>query len=173
MTFKLILENLRHRPLRTLLSVLLIAIPVTLILTLVGLSQGMLEDSARRSRGVGADILVRPPNSSVMNFSAATMPQNLVKWFQQQPHVTVAVGTAIALVSGITSVSGVDLEEFSKLSGGFRFIERGPFKGPDEILKLVKVFAGRGIDLCTIGFGMGEYNDQMMVKLADHSPPPR
>jgi len=134
LTFKLILENLRHRPLRTLLSVLLIAIPVTLILTLVGLSQGMLEDSARRSRGVGADILVRPPNSSVMNFSAATMPQNLVKWFQQQPHVTVAVGTAIALVSGITSVSGVDLEEFSKLSGGFRFIERGPFKGPDEIL---------------------------------------
>jgi putative ABC transport system permease protein len=80
-TFKLILENLRHRPLRTLLSVLLIAIPVTLILTLVGLSQGMLEDSARRSRGVGADILVRPPNSSVMSFSAATMPQNLVKGF--------------------------------------------------------------------------------------------
>ena len=58
------------------LSVLLIAIPVTLILTLVGLSQGMLEDSARRSRGVGADILVRPPNSSVMNFNAASMPQN-------------------------------------------------------------------------------------------------
>lgn len=40
-------------------------------------------------------------------------------------------------------------------------------KGPDEILKLVKVFAGRGIDLCTVGFGMGKYNDQMMVKLAD------
>jgi putative ABC transport system permease protein len=70
----------------------------------------------------------------MMNFSAATMPQNLVKWFQQQPHVTVAVGTAIALVSGITSVSGVDLEEFSKLSGGFRFIEGGRFKQPDEIL---------------------------------------
>lgn len=42
----------------------------------------------------------------------------------------------------------------------------GP-KGPDEILKLVKVFAGRGIDLCTVGFGMGQYNDQMMAKLAD------
>jgi putative ABC transport system permease protein len=133
-TFKLILENLRYRPLRTLLSVLLIAIPVTLILTLVGLSQGMIEESAKRNRGVGADILVRPPNTSVMSFSAASMPQNLVKWSQQQPHVTLAVGTAIAVVSGITSVSGVDLGAFSKMSGGFRFMEGRPFKGPDDIL---------------------------------------
>jgi Ca-activated chloride channel family protein len=43
----------------------------------------------------------------------------------------------------------------------------GP-KGPDEILKLVKVFAGRGVDLCCVGFGMGQYNDQMMVRLADN-----
>src|SRR5204862_459505 len=35
------------------------------------------------------------------------------------------------------------------------------------ILKQVKVFAARGIDLCTIGFGMGEYNDKMMQQLAD------
>jgi putative ABC transport system permease protein len=134
LTFTLILENLRHRPLRTLLSVLLIAIPVTLILTLVGLSQGMLEESAKRSRGVGADILVRPPNTSLMSFSPASIPQNLVKRLQQEPHVTLAVGTAIAPVSGITSVSGVDLEAFSKMSGGFRFIEGGPFKGPGDIL---------------------------------------
>ncbi len=60
MTFKLILENMRYRPLRTLLSVLLIAIPVTLILTLVGLSRGMLDESKERARGVGADIMVRP-----------------------------------------------------------------------------------------------------------------
>jgi putative ABC transport system permease protein len=147
-TFKLILENLRYRPLRTLLSVLLIGIPVTLILTLVGLSQGMLEESARRTRGVGADVWIKPPNTSVMNFSAANIPQNLVKWAQQQPHVVVAVGTAVALVSGITTVNGVDLEAFSKLSGGFHFIEGGPFKGPEDILvdeyyaKEKKVHAG-------------------------------
>jgi putative ABC transport system permease protein len=153
LTFKLILENLRHRPLRTLLSVLLIAIPVTLILTLVGLSQGMREESARRTRGIGADILIKPPNTSVMSFSAANIPQNLVKWAQQQPHVTVAVGAAVALVSGITTVNGVDLEAFSKLSGGFRFIEGGPFKQPDDILiddyyaKQKKVHAGDYIDV--------------------------
>jgi|GEM_PF-658983 len=41
-------------------------------------------------------------------------------------------------------------------------------KGPDEILNLVKVFAGRGIDLYTVGFGQGQYNDKMMVQLADN-----
>jgi putative ABC transport system permease protein len=56
---KLVIENLKHRPVRTLLSVLAIAIEVTMILTLVGLSRGMLDDSARRARGVGADIWIR------------------------------------------------------------------------------------------------------------------
>jgi ABC-type antimicrobial peptide transport system permease subunit len=112
LTFKLILENLRHRPLRTLLSVLLIAIPVTLILTLVGLSQGMLEDSARRTRGVGADILIKPPNTSVMSFSAANIPQNLVKrlpglrgvwpafWNSQIQYALFAFLTALSLLIG-------------------------------------------------------------------------
>jgi putative ABC transport system permease protein len=134
LTLKLILENMRFRPLRTLLSVLLIAIPVTLILTLVGLSQGLLQESAKRTRGVGADILVRPPNTSLLSFSVASMPQNLVRWMEQQPHVTSAVGTVIAVVSGITSVSGVHLPAFEKMSDGFDYIEGGPFKQPDDIL---------------------------------------
>ena len=50
MTAKLVLENLKHKPMRSLLSILLIGVPVTLILSLVGLSHGMLEDSQRRRR---------------------------------------------------------------------------------------------------------------------------
>ena len=134
MTFKLILENMRHRPLRTLLSVLLIAIPVTLILTLVGLSRGMLDESKQRTNGVGADIMVRPPGSSVISFSGAPIPQGLVKKLRQEPHVVQATGVIAQQVSGLTSVFGVDLDEFNRISGGFDFIEGGPFRGPDDIL---------------------------------------
>ena len=134
MTFKLIFENLRHRPLRSLLSALLIGVTVTLMLTLVGLSRGMLDESAKRTRGVGADILVRPPGTSLLSFSSASMPQNLVKALQQRPHVTAAVGTVIAPVSGITSVSGVDLPEFEKMSGGFEYLEGGRFQRPEDVL---------------------------------------
>lgn len=134
MTFKLILENMRYRPLRTLLSVLLIAIPVTLILTLVGLSRGMLDESKQRTSGVGADIMVRPRGSSIISFSGAPMPQSLVKKLRQEPHVVQATGIIAQQVSGITSVVGIDWDEFKRMSGGFDFIDGGAFRGPDDIL---------------------------------------
>src|SRR5450631_4720827 len=64
---RLVFENLRYRPVRTLLSVLAIGIEVTMILTLVGISYGTLDETARRARGVGADIVVRPPASSIIS----------------------------------------------------------------------------------------------------------
>jgi putative ABC transport system permease protein len=133
-TFKLIFENMRHRPLRTLLSVLLIAIPVTLILTLVGLSRGMIDESKERTRGVGADIMVRPPGSSIISFTGAPIPQGLVKKLRQEPHVVQVTGVIVQQLSGITGVSGINLDEFNRMSGGFTYLEGGPFKGPDDIL---------------------------------------
>jgi putative ABC transport system permease protein len=57
---RFVLSNLTHRPVRTILSVLAIAVEVTMVLTLVGVSYGTLDGTARRARGVGADILIRP-----------------------------------------------------------------------------------------------------------------
>jgi len=134
-TYKLILENMRYHPLRSLLSVLLIAIPVTLILTLVGLSRGMLDESKNRTTAIGADIMVRPPGSSIITFSGAPMPQGLVKKLRQEPHVVAATGVITQPVGGgISNVFGVDLNEFNNMSGGFNFIEGGPFKQPNDIL---------------------------------------
>jgi putative ABC transport system permease protein len=131
---KLVLENLKHRPVRTMLSILAIAIEVTMILTLVGLSRGMLDESARRARGVGADIWVRPPGSSAISFSSAPMSEGLVKFFSEQPHVTVATGTIAQPIGGIDTVTGVDLAKFSHLNGGFRYLAGGPFRGDDDIM---------------------------------------
>ena len=52
MIHRLVFENLKHRPIRTLLSTFAIGVQVTMILTLVGLSEGMLGDLAKRSRGM-------------------------------------------------------------------------------------------------------------------------
>jgi putative ABC transport system permease protein len=133
-TAKLVFESLRHKPVRTLLSALLIGVPVTLILTLVGLSRGMLEDSARRAKGVGADIVVRPPGTSLISLSSAPMSEKLVAVLAQDPRAAVVTGTVIHPVSGVTTVTGVDLESFNRMSGGFRFVEGGPFRRPEDIL---------------------------------------
>ena len=53
MVTKLVVENLKHRPVRTLLTVLAIGLQVTLVLTIIGLSRGLVQASATRNRGVG------------------------------------------------------------------------------------------------------------------------
>ncbi len=56
---KLVIENLKHRWVRTLGSAMIVGILVASLITLIGLSRGMLEESASRARGIGADIVLR------------------------------------------------------------------------------------------------------------------
>jgi putative ABC transport system permease protein len=130
---KLVVENLKHRPLRTLLSVVAISIQVTMVLTLVGLGEGMMNEQARRARGVGADIFVRPPASNVITVSA-NMTSKWVDKIRQQPHVVVATGILLHPTDQFNYVTGVDLAEFNKLSGGFHFVAGGPFEHPDDVM---------------------------------------
>jgi putative ABC transport system permease protein len=131
---KLIAANLTQRPVRTLLSVLLIAIPVTLMLTLVGLSHGFVDDSSRRTRGIGADIIVRSPDSRIGTVGLSNLPVKLINRLEQIPHVTFGTGVASHLVSGWTVVSGIDVPAFEKMSGKFVFREGHSFEKPDDIL---------------------------------------
>ena len=71
----MVFGNLMLRPLRSLVSLLAVAVEVSLVLTIVGLTSGMLKDTAQRIEGVGADIMLQPPSASVfLAFSGAPMP---------------------------------------------------------------------------------------------------
>ena len=129
-----VLSNASHRPVRTLLSVLAIAVEVTMILTLVGLSYGTLDATARRTRGAGADIIVRPPGSSVIGLSTAPMTDRLLGVLMKQPHVTLATGTVVQPLAGLDTITGLDLPSFDKMSGGFHFLQGGPFQADYDIL---------------------------------------
>jgi putative ABC transport system permease protein len=131
---KLVVENLKHRPVRTGLSILAIGVEVTMMLTLVGLSHGTLNESARRARGVGADVIVRPPGTSVISLSSAPMPDKLLGFFEQQSGVDFATGTMIHPLGGLSTITGVDLEAFRRMNGGFRYLEGGPFANPNDLL---------------------------------------
>jgi putative ABC transport system permease protein len=120
---------------RSLLSILLIAVPVTMILCLIGLSRGMSEDSQARARGIGADVIVRGSSaSSVTSFSGASVNEGLVKFIEQQPHVKMATGVIVHSVEFPLTASGIDLDEFGRMSGGFQYLSGGPLKNDDDIL---------------------------------------
>ena len=132
---KLIFANLTHRPVRTLLSVLAIAVEVTMILTLVGVSHGTLDSTAQRARGVGADIVVRPPNSTVMSsLSSAPISDKLPAVLMQEPHVVLATGTVIQGLTWPNSITGLDFAAFNKMNGGFSFLEGGDPVNENDII---------------------------------------
>ena len=106
-----------------------------MILTLVGVSYGTLDGTARRARGVGADIMIRPPGSSILvGLSTAPMSDKLVTFLASQPHIALVFGTTIQPLSGFDSITGLDLDQFSKMSGGFQYLEGGPFANDQDML---------------------------------------
>src|SRR6202161_4302574 len=88
MIWDLLWSNLGVRPLRSALSVLALSLQVFLVLLIVGLTSGVLADWRTRTEGVGADIIVQPPNSSIFfALSNAVMPQDLTQIIASLPAV--------------------------------------------------------------------------------------
>ena len=132
---KLIFANLTHRPVRTLLSVLAIAVEVTMILTLVGVSHGTLDSTKDRAKSVGADIMVRPPGSSVMSsLNSAPMSDKWLGLVLQQPHVVAVTGTVVQSLQFPDSITGLDFDTFKKMSGGFRYTHGGDPVNDDDVV---------------------------------------
>ena len=134
---KMIVANLTHRPLRSLISILAIALEVTLILLIVGLSMGMLNDSRQRQAGIGADVIVTPPGSSAMvGITGAPASIKVADIIAKLPHV-VAVAPVLYQLStagNVELIYGIDLKTYDQVTGGFRYLEGGPFQGPDDAL---------------------------------------
>jgi putative ABC transport system permease protein len=133
---RMIAANLAHRPIRSLISIVAIALEVTLILMIVGLSLGILDDSKQRQAGIGADVIVMPPGSSFfVGLTGAPMSIKVGDIVAELPHVvTVApVVTNVSSSGALEVISGIDLKSYEAL-GPFRYLSGGPFQGPDDAL---------------------------------------
>ena len=133
---KMIVGNLLHRPVRSLISIVAVALEVTLILLIVGLSLGMVNDSKQRQAGIGADVVVMPPGSSyIVGLTGAPMPIKIGDVLAKLAHVKVVapVITQVSTNGNVEIIAGIDLKSYEAL-GPFHFIQGGPFQGPDDVL---------------------------------------
>jgi putative ABC transport system permease protein len=132
----MIVQNVLHRPLRTLITVIAVAVEVTLVISVVGLTSGLLSDVAKRTEGVGADIMVQPPSSSaIMAFTNAPMPVSLGEKLRQLDFVQSVAPVLLQFNSnGLEIVYGIEPESFREVSGGFVFHAGHDLAGPDDIL---------------------------------------
>ncbi len=133
----MIVGNLVHRPIRSLISIVAVALEVTLILLIVGLSLGILNDTRQRQAGIGADVIVMPPGSSfIVGLTGAPMPTKIGGVLAKLPHVEVVapVITQISAAGSLEVIAGIDLQSYESLSGGFQYLKGGPFQGPNDAL---------------------------------------
>ena len=134
---KMVLANLVHRPIRSLISIVAVALEVTLILLIVGLCYGIMNDSKNRTAGIGADVIVQPPGSSFLaGISGAPVSVKIGDVIRKMPHVRVVspVIWNIATGGGLEVIDGIDLASFEGLAGRFRYVAGGPFQGADDVL---------------------------------------
>ena len=134
---KIVISNLLHRPIRTVVSVLAVAIEVGMVMLVVGMTSGLVNETAKRVKGVGADLLVQPPNASMfLAFSTAPMPITIGNHLLEIPHVQAVAPVLLQFnsVGGINTIYGIDMKSFDSVTGGFVYHSGGPLQEPFDIL---------------------------------------
>ena len=128
--------SISARPLRSFLTVLAISIQVVLVLLIAGLTTGIVSEWSRRVEGVGADILVQPPNSSIFfAFSSAVMQEGIGDQIAALPAVDEVAPTVILTEpKTLVMIYGIDYQRFNALSHGFLYRAGRRFEAPDEVI---------------------------------------
>jgi putative ABC transport system permease protein len=132
-----IVRNLLHRPLRSLIGVLAVAVEVALVVLIVGLTTGLLTETAKRIEGIGADIMLQSPSAQVfLAFSGSPMPIKIGDKLSEMKYVQSVAPALLQFNStgGVDVIYGIEKESFHAVSGGFVFLEGHDMEGPDDLL---------------------------------------
>lgn len=145
---KLIVGNLVHRPLRSIISALAVAIEVIMILSIAGIMLGMLNNSRTQTNGIGMDMIVRPGSGGTLsNLSAASADVRIANVLHGMPHVEVVAPANIKLTmtGSLENIAGIDYESYNALRP-FVFKDGGPFQQPfDMIVDDLAAASGKGL----------------------------
>ena len=156
MNRQMIIASLKARPVRTTVGVFAVALQVILMLVILGLTNGISTETGKRTEGVGADILLQAPNSSlILALSQSTMPLSIGEKIREFDGIKAVapVQTVVNQGAGLEIIYGIDPDSFAAMSEGFVFHKGGLFKGPDEVLvddiyaHAKKVTVGDKVDL--------------------------
>lgn len=133
---KLVIGNLLHRPIRVAISILAVAIEVIMILSISGVFIGQVSGSRANTLGVGADMVIQPPNASFLtSIGGAPVPAKVADVLRALPHVAVVspVISQLSTAGAVESILGIDYESYNALRP-FHFLAGTPFTGPNDVI---------------------------------------
>jgi putative ABC transport system permease protein len=129
----LVFSNIAHRPARTFVSMLGIAVGVLLIVFTVGLAHGMMRERGAREANVNAQIIVRASGSTGISGSESF-------------NLPVSHAEELAQIEGVRAAVPIGTHTVNSESGfGIRVIEGIPFAQYAAMTGL-RIVAGRGLN---------------------------
>lgn len=136
----LVFSNMLHRPARTIVSVLGIAVGVLLIVFTVGLSEGSLRERGKREANVGAEIFFRAGGSLGLSGSEAfSLPVAMKSEIEKSEGVQSAIPIGQTSVKADTNVGsrlidGIIFDEYAQITD-LKIIEGNKFnENSDEAI---------------------------------------
>jgi putative ABC transport system permease protein len=142
---KLVVGNLVHRPLRSLISCLAVAIEVIMILSITAILMGKLNGFKDRTNGIGMDMFVRPSTTNnFIGMSPAGASIKVADVLAQIPHIKVVAPVNIQITTSLDNIYGIDFKTYDALLP-FVFLSGGPFQGPDDVIIDDYIGAGKKV----------------------------
>src|SRR6476620_9100820 len=136
---ELVFANLRVRPLRTLISVVGVALGVTLVVLVTGLARGMTEDMAKRASNWKAEIVFTRPGAMDLQSSNSPVSTAYVQKLLEIDGVKSAVPVIRYITSnskgrfGILQLDGVEWQPFAEMNDMHLVQGRAPVAN-DEVI---------------------------------------
>jgi putative ABC transport system permease protein len=132
-----VVRNLFHRPMRTLIGVMAVAVEVALVVLIVGLTSGLLQETAKRIEGIGADVMLQSPSAQIfLTFSGSPMPIKIADKLREMKYIKAVTPALLQFNSsgGVETIWGIDRDTFRNVSGGFIFLQGRDMQGPNDML---------------------------------------
>src|SRR5260370_24702622 len=108
---QLIVNNVRRRPVRTVVSVIAVGVEVALVVLIVGLTSGLLQETAKRIEGIGADVMLQSPSAQMfLTFSGSPMPIKIADKLRELKYVMAVTPAFLQFNStgGGETILGID-----------------------------------------------------------------
>ena len=158
----LVISNIRQRPLRSAISVLGVALGVTLVMLFTGLSRGMSDDLQRRSSNVRAEIIFTRPGSIQGTTTTANLSTKYVDLLKNVEGVESAVPVIrhfyASGIWGVDQVEGVDWDSFARLSNVRLIQGRAPRANDEIVIDETKASRKHPVGSSVKLFGEGNFN---------------
>ena len=134
----LAVANILQRKVRSLISILAVSIGITLLLVLVGMTRGSINEVAERIQNVGADMIVQQAGAT--NFFAlksGILPARYRELIEEVPGVAAVspvVTWTLTYRSQFYVAYGIDPEQFSTIGGELEIVRGRQLSGRGEVV---------------------------------------